>query len=149
MRFFMNVTTYKENILMMNVKAIKDNCSSKYFLLCLIMAVACSAFTAKAEDSYSPSVNKSHPSQVYWGDTHLHSNVSFDAYSRSGKISALGLDDAYRFSNGETVALSDGTLGRLRRPLDFLVIADHAENAGVTRGLSMGDSMLLTIEVGK
>ena len=38
----------------------------------------------------------------------------------------VGPDEAYRFARGETVKASDGQSVRLGRPLDFLVVADHA-----------------------
>ena len=42
----------------------------------------------------------------------------------------LGPDEAYRFARGETVTASLGHKAKLRRPLDFLVVADHAEFDG-------------------
>ncbi|MBL0023274.1 MAG: DUF3604 domain-containing protein [Sphingomonadales bacterium] len=43
----------------------------------------------------------------------------------------LGPDEAYRFARGETVTASLGHKAKLRRPLDFLVVADHAESMGL------------------
>jgi len=110
-------------------------------------------FGATSEDTfskhYSPSVGKSYPTNVYWGDTHLHSNLSFDAYRRGNQTLQLGLAEAYRFSRGESITLNNGIETRLHRPLDFLVIADHAENMGVMRGLDTADPVLLKTDVGK
>jgi len=41
----------------------------------------------------------------------------------------LGPDEAYRFARGEEVVSSTGVRVKLSRPLDFLVVADHAENS--------------------
>ncbi len=59
-----------------------------------------------------------------FGDTHLHTSYSPDA-GMIGNI--LGPEDAYRFAKGESVTSSLGVTARLKRPLDFLVVADHAE----------------------
>ncbi|MEM0952829.1 MAG: DUF3604 domain-containing protein [Pseudomonadota bacterium] len=78
-------------------------------------------------DEYSPFVD-SPPRQVFFGDTHLHSAFSSDA----GLIgTTLQPADAYRFARGETVTSSSGVKARISRPLDFLVLSDHAESLGL------------------
>ncbi len=67
------------------------------------------------------------PDTVYWGDTHVHTAISGDAFYAGTR---LGLDDAYRFARGEAVTSSSGQRAQLRRPLDFVVLADHGNNAG-------------------
>ena len=81
-----------------------------------------------AAESYSPNVDDAYPDNVYWGDTHLHSYLSGDAFALGSRITP---DDAYRFAKGETVRSTSGQPARLRRALDFLMVADHAENLGV------------------
>lgn len=66
----------------------------------------------------------SYPVRVYWGDTHLHTSNSVDAFGFGAR---LGPDEALRFARGEEVASSTGIRTKLARPLDFLVIADHAD----------------------
>ena len=100
-----------------------------------------------AENSYSPAVEQTYPASVYWGDTHLHTNLSVDAYSLGNR--GLGLDEAYRFAKGEIVEANNGMSVKLRRPLDFLVIADHASNMGVMSGLQKGDPDLLSSSLGR
>lgn len=78
---------------------------------------------------YSPTVVRQYPGSVYWGDTHLHSSLSADANAIGN--SALSPADAYRFAKGETVTSNSGQRARLNRPLDFLVVADHAAYIGV------------------
>ena len=70
----------------------------------------------------------------YFGDTHLHTSLSPDAGLAGTK---LGLDEAYRFARGETVTSNSGQKAALKRPLDFLVVADHAENLGLAQGLAL------------
>ena len=100
-----------------------------------------------AGEPYSPHVDQDYPDRVYWGDTHLHSNQSLDAYGVGNRT--LGPDDAYRFAKGDTVTAQSGQAVRLSRPLDFLVVADHAENLGVMPRLEARDSRLLNTEAGK
>jgi hypothetical protein len=110
------------------------------FLVSIPLALAL-AGTAAAQDvavepgditiggrEYSPYLHQTQPDRVFLGDTHLHTNYSTDA----GMIgNRLGPNEALLFAKGESVTASSGLPARLIRPLDFLVIADHAENLGL------------------
>jgi hypothetical protein len=72
------------------------------------------------------------PQRVYWGDTHLHTANSVDAFGLGARITP---EEALRFARGEEVTSSTGPKARLSRPLDFLVIADHSEGLGATKAL--------------
>ncbi len=71
---------------------------------------------------FSPYAGRSFPTKVLWGDTHTHTSVSVDA----GTMCTVGQEDAYRFARGEEVTSTGGLRAKLSRPLDFLVISDHA-----------------------
>ena len=89
---------------------------------------------------YSPFLDQSHPNRVFWGDTHLHTSYSTDA----GMIgNTLGPDEAFRFARGEKVRASAGDYAQLVRPLDFLVVADHAENLGLAPMIAESNPQLL------
>ena len=105
----------------------------------LALATALVAGTNAAEP-YSPPVRHDYPDNVYWGDTHLHTYLSSDAFPM-GTLTTP--DEAYRFAKGETVRATGGEDVRLRRPLDFLMVSDHAENLGVLPRLVAGDPELL------
>jgi hypothetical protein len=92
--------------------------------------------------AYSPAVQEEHPRMPLWGDTHLHSNLSQDAFSFGV---TLGSDEAYRFARGETVVATHGQRARLDRPLDFLVIADHANGMGSMQALKEGHETLVSV----
>lgn len=77
--------------------------------------------------------------QLFWGDTHLHSNVSADAFTLGSR---LGPDQAYRFAMGLPVTNELGQTVRLRAPLDFLAVTDHAEYHGVFPLLEQRDAQL-------
>ena len=95
---------------------------------------------------YSPYLHEGYPQRVFWGDTHLHTAYSTDA----GMIgNVLGPEEAYRFARGETVVASGGQRARLQRPLDFLVVADHAENLGLASMIAESNPELLRTEFGK
>ena len=79
------------------------------------------------EKQFSPYAGRTYPTRVLWGDQHLHTAVSVDA----GTLCRLGQEDAYRFARGEEVTSTTGVRARLSRPLDWLVIADHAEMYGL------------------
>jgi len=83
---------------------------------------------------------------VYWGDTHLHTSYSTDAGMMGN---TLGPEEAYRFARGEEVLTSHGLRARLIRPLDFLVVSDHAENLGLAPFIDESNPELLKSEWGK
>ena len=65
---------------------------------------------------------------VYFGDLHIHTNISSDAYLFGNR---LDMDTAYRFAKGETGAtLRTGEYVEISRPLDFAALTDHAETFG-------------------
>ena len=109
-------------------------------------------FTVQEKDAtfnkrdYSPFVDQHYPDRVFWGDTHLHTSNSPDA----GLVgNTLGPEEAYRFARGEEVTSSTGQRVKLKRPLDFLVVADHSEYMGLAPMLQTGDPALLADPVGK
>ena len=92
---------------------------------------------------YSPYVDDYYPNRVYFGDIHLHSDWSTDA----GMIGAtLGPDEAYRASRGERVTSYSGYEFKLIRPLDFVVLSDHAENLGIADFIRRSDPICLANE---
>lgn len=98
------------------------------------------------EVQYSPYPEKTFPNQVYFGETHLHTSYSTDA-GMTG--TSIGPDAAYRFARGEEVIQSHGLRAKLIRPLDFLVITDHAENLGLAPMIEESNADLLKSEFGR
>ena len=88
---------------------------------------------------YSPFVDRHVPDRVLWGDTHLHTSYSFDAGFFGN---TLPPEKAYRFARGEEVTSSTGLRVKLIRPLDFLVVADHAEYFGLADLMTRGDPVI-------
>jgi hypothetical protein len=104
--------------------------------------------TVEAQDvkPYSPAVGRDFPTNVYFGDTHLHTSMSLDAYGDGN--SKIGPDEAYRYAKGETLIDDSGMANRMSRPLDFLMVADHSEYMGVVWGLAEGNEILLANKEG-
>jgi hypothetical protein len=101
--------------------------------------------------NYSPYVertvtNADFAEGVYWGDTHLHTAYSTDAGMFGN---TLGPEEAYRLARGEEVRSAAGLRVRLLRPLDFLVVSDHAENLGLAPMIAESNSELLKNEWGR
>ena len=80
------------------------------------------------------------PERVLWGDTHLHTSNSVDAFGFGVR---LGPEEALRFAQGEEVTSTGGLKAKLARPLDFLVITDHSEGLGATKALYDAPRMLI------
>ncbi|MCP4905812.1 MAG: DUF3604 domain-containing protein [bacterium] len=104
-------------------------------------APAAPADLSVATVEYSPTFGDDFPTEVFWGDTHVHSSFSMDANTMGN--TRLSPADAYRFARGESVRAHNGMTVRLDVPLDFLVVSDHAEYMGLLPSLRAGDARLL------
>ena len=86
--------------------------------------------------------------KLLWGDTHLHTSASADAFE-DGKTNA-DIDTAYRFARGLPVQHPrTGQRIEIDRPLDFLVVADHAELLGVFPRMVANDPLIVGKAAGK
>jgi hypothetical protein len=96
--------------------------------------------------TYSPYAKRSFPSNVYWGETHLHTGYSLDA----GLFGATtNHEDAYRFARGEEIKSSTGLPVKLSRPLDWIVITDHSDMMGIAFDIQKGSPNVLAVPKGK
>ncbi len=91
-------------------------------------------------------INASSHREAYYGDLHLHTNYSFDAYVLFG--AKVDPDAAYRFAKGEEVEYLGEKVKR-QEPLDFLAVTDHSENIGVFNTLDDPNSELSKSDYGK
>ena len=136
----------------------------------LILSLICLSFLACKQDAktnnneettpvedvqkeYSPYVYNYNPDPLpenedrpFFGDTHLHTSYSVDA-GMVGNV--LSPSDAYRYAKGDSITASNGMKTRLKRPLDFLVVADHAEALGVAPMIRRSDPSILNDPLGK
>jgi hypothetical protein len=91
-----------------------------------------SAEASPINGSEKPVTPSPYPERPLFGDTHLHTTNSFDAFGAGNRLSP---NEALRFARGEEIISSSGIQAKLSRPLDFLVIADHSDAIGVTTDL--------------
>ena len=114
----------------------------------LVLAVACAGNAPDGSDpadgpagaeSGSPGEAAESRSirNAYFGDVHVHTKYSFDAYIFGTRNDP---DDAYRFAKGEPLTHAAGIEMRLNAPLDFLAVADHATYLGMFEEMDNPDS---------
>jgi len=90
---------------------------------------------------YSPYAGRAYSDQVFFGDMHFHTDLSFDA----GLIgTTLTAHEGYRMARGDRVISNTGQAVQLIRPLDFLVITDHAEMVGLASSIRESNPILLS-----
>ncbi len=89
------------------------------------------------------------PDQLLWGDTHLHTNRSVDAYFLENR--SADADTAYRFAKGEPVVHPyHRAKVQIETPLDFLAVTDHAGMLGVPYSLlTLKDQRLAKTRLGR
>ena len=112
----------------------------KTALLSAVAALSLSGGTALAQ---------AYPDKVLWGDTHLHTNLSVDAYFLENHSVDAGT--SYRFAMGEPVINGyHRARVQLHTPLDFLAVSDHAEMMGVPYNLlSLNNKQLAGARLGR
>jgi hypothetical protein len=81
----------------------------------------------KEATEYNPERN------LYWGDLHIHTSFSTDAYTNGVRATP---DDAWTFVRGGEIEHPAGYAIRLQQPLDFAAVTDHSEYMGVLRATS-------------
>jgi len=106
-------------------------------LLLAICLLADSTSSIKAEET----------SRILWGDTHLHTSLSADVYM-FGTFNSTP-ETAFAYAKGERVLNpATGETTQIGTPLDFLVVADHAELLGTFEGLFAGNEELVNTKTG-
>jgi hypothetical protein len=87
---------------------------------------AAAAPVQKTVEELEAAVRENPLKEAYFGEQHLHTAYSLDAYIGGARLTP---SDAYRFAKGEEVEVS-GQKVRLRAPLDWAAVTDHAEYIG-------------------
>lgn len=88
--------------------------------VCLAVAANAAAGTCENAEQGQP--------QLLWGDLHVHTAYSLDAYA-FGSIATP--KEAYAFGRGQPLRLANGEIVAIDRPLDFMAVTDHAETYDV------------------
>ncbi|WP_171210361.1 MULTISPECIES: DUF3604 domain-containing protein [unclassified Ruegeria] len=95
--------------------------------------------------AYSPNAQRSFPSRVFWGDTHIHTGLSMDAGLFGN---TTDLDTMLRFARGEEVVSATGQPVKLARPLDWIVTTEHSDGMGMITDLAKGSPNIMESEQG-
>lgn len=106
-------------------------------------ATQASAAAAPAADR--PAANPER--NAYFGDVHVHTSWSFDAFTNGSRTTPT---DAYAWAQGKEITNS-GVGGKIQTqtPLDFYMVAEHAEFMGVFNQMSDPASPLSRTELAK
>lgn len=119
---------------------------SALLALASLHAAASSTKTSEAAKQYSPYAGTTLATNVYWGDSHLHTGFSLDAGLFGNTLEP---DDAYRFARGAELVSSTGIPVKLARPLDWMVLTDHTDLMGVAADIQSGTPNILAEKKGK
>lgn len=90
---------------------------------------------------YSPYAGRNFPTEVFWGDQHIHTGWSADAGASGTRLTPA---DSLRFARGEEVLSATGQPIKLARALDWVAITDHSDAMGVIDGIIRGDREMMT-----
>ena len=93
------------------------------------------------QPSYSPYAGRSFPSIPLWGEQHLHTSWSPDAFGGGTRV---GPDEALQYAKGGEITSSTGQPVRLSRPYDWMVVADHSDALGVVASIYDGDPAFMS-----
>ena len=85
-------------------------------------------FSVKKNEIIKPNPKANKDRNPYYGDLHVHTKYSFDAYVFGVTASP---DDAYRYAKGESIKHPLGYEMKLREPLDFYAVTDHGFYMGM------------------
>ena len=69
--------------------------------------------------------------EAYFGETHVHTSWSLDAWMMGNRITDPG--DAYKYFKGETIKHPLGYDIKIDTPMDFAGVTDHSEYVGVMK----------------
>ncbi len=101
------------------------NESSIHLLVAIVLGVGLYGSTLLAHAEKNPLRD------VFFGETHVHTAWSFDAYVFGN--TRAGPEEAYQYALGKPIRHPGGYMVQMKRPLDFEAVTDHAEYMGVVR----------------
>ena len=88
----------------------------------------------------TPTAAANYPTNVYFGDSHVHTGWSADAGMDGATLTP---EDAYRFALGLEVKSNSGLKAKLHRPYDWFMITDHSDGMGVVNEVVAGNPEMM------
>lgn len=90
--------------------------------------------TSQSASNTSADITRTATKNAYFGDLHVHSRNSFDAFIFGTRATP---DEAYRFAKGETISNGAGhNITLSGPPLDFYSVTDHGEYMGIVPAMA-------------
>ncbi len=126
--------------------------TKKYLAALAVSCASAAAFSSSSggvsekQNNYSLPASSTMPTQVFWGDSHLHTGLSLDAGLFGNTLTP---DDAYRFARGAQLKSSTGLPVKLSRPLDWLIVTDHTDLMGIAADIKEGAANIVEVPKGK
>ncbi len=108
----------------------------------LLLAIASTVLMPAAGYAQAPNPDNN----AYFGDVHVHTGWSFDAFTNGSQTTPM---DAYAWAQGRVITGSGGPDMQIKTPLDFYMVADHAEYMGVFNQMANPESPLSKTELAK
>jgi hypothetical protein len=104
-------------------------------------APATGAAPSPQAKAYSPAYGRKPQTRVLWGDMHVHSANSPDAFAGGLRITP---EETFRIARGEKFVSATGIPAQMSRPLDFIVLSDHSEALGLIAQVFEGNPALVS-----
>ena len=125
-------------------KLISSACKATLLGMASVLLVSpVNAQEAEVKKVYAPPANIRQ--NVYFGDAHIHTTLSVDAALWGTKLRP---EDVYRYARGEEVTSSKGWKTKLRRPLEWTVVADHSDAMGFYSFIEEGADFIVAVPQG-
>jgi hypothetical protein len=112
--------------------------------MCLLAMVGCGGDPPHPAETLPQCANHNPQGTLLWGDLHVHTQLSFDAWIYDVRTTP---EQAYAYARGEEIGLppldasGEGTTRvQLERPLDFAAVTDHAEYLSEVAACTTADS---------
>jgi hypothetical protein len=112
----------------------KCDIKTELLLGTLAMLIAVPAFAAANRDR-----------DVFYGETHVHTSWSFDAYIFGNTVTTPA--DAYKYAKGEPIMHPAGYQIKITTPLDWMGVTDHSEYVGVIQAANEPNSPLSKLPI--
>jgi Protein of unknown function (DUF3604) len=113
----------------------RQSCSKQSYLAKTILAASVLGLASPPAVSQERNPERN----AYFGETHLHTSWSVDAWVMGNRLT--GPDDALKYAQGQTIKHPLGFDIKIDTPLDFMGVTDHSEYVGVTGKPTSPDHM--------